>query len=89
MKIAQVEADTTWERKINKAVWRGTAWFDPDWDMGLRPKLITATEGKEWADVELWGQGHEGENNTIAIEDFCRYKYIIYAEVCRDFIFNV
>ena len=80
-KIEHIEATTTWEQKINKAVWRGTEWFDPDWDMGLRPKLVKATEGKEWADVQLWGQGQEEKNNTIAIEDFCKYKYIIYAEV--------
>jgi hypothetical protein len=80
-KIEQIEEHTRWAEKINKAVWRGTAWFNPDWDMGLRLKLVNATGGKEWADVQLWGQGHEGENNTIAIEDFCQYKYIIYAEV--------
>ncbi|KAG0650419.1 hypothetical protein D0Z07_2927 [Hyphodiscus hymeniophilus] len=79
-KIDEIEAHTTWHEKIDKAVWRGTAWFDPDWDMGLRPKLVKATEGKEWADVQLWGQGQEGKNNTLAIEDFCRNKYIIYAE---------
>lgn len=81
VKIEQLERDTSWREKINKAVWRGTAWFDPDWDMALRSKLVTATEGKQWADVQFWGQGQEEKNNTIAIEEFCRYKYIIYAEV--------
>jgi hypothetical protein len=80
-KIEQIEEDIPWNNKISKAVWRGTEWFDPDWDMGLRPKLVKITEGKKWANVQLWGQGHEAENNTIQIQDFCRYKYIIYAEV--------
>jgi len=67
-----------WEEKIDQAVWRGTAWFNPIWDIGLRPKLLDTTKGKEWADVEIW---KEGGGNTIPVDGFCRYKYIIYAEV--------
>jgi len=75
-KIGRIERSTPWEEKIDKAAWRGTAWFDPDWSIALRPQLVELAGGKEWADVELWDE----ESNTIAIEDFCRYKYIIYAE---------
>lgn len=85
-KIEKIERDLKWDEKISKAVWRGTAWFNPDWNMGLRPKLLEVTEGKEWADVQLWGQGQEEKNNTIGIDEFCRYKYIVYAEVCEEYL---
>lgn len=71
-----MEQETPWESKIDKAVWRGTPWFNPDWSIGLRPKLINVTEGEDWADVE-----YTEERNMINIEDFCKYKYIVYAEV--------
>ena len=83
-KIARVERGTPWEKKVDKAVWRGTAWFDPEWNPGLRPKLIEAAGEKEWADVEIWS---EEKNNTLAIEECCKYKYIIYAEVSNLFGF--
>jgi hypothetical protein len=80
-KIERIEKGAPWEKKIKKAVWRGTTWFSPDWNPGLRPNLVEVAGGKEWADVELWGQGQE-QNNTIPIEEFCRYRYIVYTEVC-------
>lgn len=78
VRIGEVEKDTEWENKIDKAVWRGTQWFGPDWRPGLRISLVEVGKGQEWADVEVWS---EGQNNTLSIEDFCKYKYIIYAEV--------
>lgn len=78
-KIEEIEQAISWTEKIDKAVWRGTAWFNPDWSPGLRPKLVSITEGKKWADVAIWSG--EGDANTINITDFCKYKYIIYTEV--------
>jgi hypothetical protein len=80
-KIENREEFMHWENKLDIAGWRGTAWFNPEWSPGLRPRLLEITDKKEWADVETWGQGHIGLDNTVRIEEFCRYKYIIYAEV--------
>lgn len=83
-RIDESERNVRWADKIDRAVWRGTPWFNPEWSAGLRPKLLEVTEGKDWADVQAWGQGRDPEN-TLSIEEFCRYKYIIYAEVGRIF----
>jgi hypothetical protein len=82
-KIERVERETPWESKIDKAVWRGTSGFNPINNHNLRPNLIHLAAGKEWADVENFVV--EGVNkpptNVLSIEEFCRYKYIIYTEV--------
>ena len=72
-----------WEDKIDKAIWRGTGQFNSVGNIALRPNLLEATKGKSWADVELleWGNNGVDAKNAIGIEDFCRYKYIIYTEV--------
>lgn len=81
--IARVEGETPWEKKIAKAVWRGTVWFNSVTNANLRPKLLQVTKGKQWADVEetKWQDSGMGASNSIAIHDFCRYKYILYTEV--------
>lgn len=82
-KIEVLEEKTPWEKKIGKAVWRGTVWFNSVLNTNLRPKLLQTTKGKEWADVEelqLENQGMTAKN-SINIHDFCKYKYIIYTEV--------
>jgi hypothetical protein len=80
LKIERVENSRSFKDKIDKAVWRGTPWFNPDWKMGLRPMLIEIANGREWADVEAWGLG-QAQNNSISADGFCKYKYIIYTEV--------
>jgi hypothetical protein len=82
-RISFVEASTPWSKKIDKVVWRGTAWFNSVGNTNLRPKLLEVTKGKEWADVEdlKWYNNGEKARNSIDIEDFCKYKYIIYTEV--------
>ena len=86
-KILVVERETPWEEKIDKAVWRGTAWFNSVGNTQLRPMLLERSKGKEWADVETlkWESGGEKAANAIPIEEFCRYKYIIYTEVTSTF----
>ncbi|KAF2503253.1 hypothetical protein BU16DRAFT_569124 [Lophium mytilinum] len=81
-KIAFVEETIPWESKVDKAVWRGTPWFNPAGSPNLRPGLLEAAGGqKQWADVQSlkWESGGKAKN-AIAIEDFCKYKYVIYAE---------
>jgi hypothetical protein len=66
-----------WDRKIPQAVWRGTPWFNsPTSGSGrMRQDLLTATRNKTWADVEATTGG-----NALPIEDFCRYRYVVYTE---------
>jgi hypothetical protein len=90
-KISDIEDSTPWEKKIDKVVWRGTAWFNSVGNTNLRPKLLEVTKGKDWANVEdlVWFNNGEKAKNSIPIEDFCKYKYIVYTEVINSppFIF--
>ncbi|KAL2126750.1 hypothetical protein VTI74DRAFT_293 [Chaetomium olivicolor] len=75
-----------WQAKTGKAVWRGTAWFNSVHSPRLRQNLVAAARGQPWADVEPleWtsGAGSSGGNasNALAIEEFCRYKYVVHTE---------
>jgi hypothetical protein len=65
-----------WDVKENKAIWRGTVWFNPLGYPNLRKNLIAVTKGHtEWANVAPLNA-----TNALSIEDFCRYKYIVYTE---------
>lgn len=81
--IDKIEKKTLWDDKIDKAVWRGTGQFNSVGNIALRPNLLHATKDKPWADVELleWGTNAVDAKNAIRIEDFCKYKFIIYTEV--------
>ncbi|KAF2660233.1 hypothetical protein K491DRAFT_712006 [Lophiostoma macrostomum CBS 122681] len=67
----------SWANKTDKAVWRGTPWFNPISQPRLRQDLIHHTKGKEWADVKPL---QPEPQHKIEIEDFCRYKYLLYTE---------
>ena len=86
-RIATVESSTPWSKKIDRVVWRGTAWFNSVGNTNLRPKLLEVAKGKEWADVEdlKWYTNGDKASNSLLIEDFCKYKYIIYTEVSNPF----
>ena len=75
-RIDQVEAEMSWDEKISKVVWRGTPHFNPLGNPRLRQNLLETVKGKEWADVEGTKDG-----KWLRMEDFCRYKYIVYTEV--------
>ncbi|OTB00653.1 hypothetical protein M426DRAFT_75656 [Hypoxylon sp. CI-4A] len=67
----------TTHSKIPRAVWRGTTWFNNPRAGRLRQDLVAGTRDKPWADVEaLHGNG----SNALGIEDFCRYRYVVYTE---------
>ncbi|PSR97700.1 glycosyl transferase family 90-domain-containing protein, partial [Coniella lustricola] len=93
--IGELESSLPFASKIPKAIWRGTAWFNSVQNPRLRQNLLGATADKPWADVEAltWdtvpgggqaqAQGQAGErtaSNSLPIEDFCRYKYVLYTE---------
>lgn len=76
-RIASVEKAVPWEKKIDKSVWRGTPWFNPLGHPRLRQDLLKVSQHKEWAEVAALNQSSD---NKLAIEDFCRYRYIVYTE---------
>ncbi|KFY87769.1 hypothetical protein V500_06777, partial [Pseudogymnoascus sp. VKM F-4518 (FW-2643)] len=86
-KISRIEAATRWGEKIDKAVWRGTVWFSPIGNKDLRKALVRLGKGKGWADIEHVRDdarnattGVVVEGNKIPIEEFCKYKYVIYTD---------
>jgi hypothetical protein len=93
--ISKIEerTDWSWEKKIDKIVWRGTPWFNGLGIPDLRPKLVEETRGREWADVEAleWtGDGLGTARNALRVEEFCKFRFIAYTEVsleqaCDDF----
>ncbi|KAI0601321.1 hypothetical protein F4775DRAFT_589539 [Biscogniauxia sp. FL1348] len=82
-----------WDAKIPRAVWRGTTWFNSARAGRTRQDLVAVARGKPWADVEplRWTKtgGHQSDenkdtnnnkDNALPIEDFCRYRYVVYTE---------
>lgn len=77
-RITDVEREVSWEEKQDKVVWRGTVWFNPLGYPDLRKHLVATAQGEEkekWADVAALNA-----TNALKIEDFCRYKYVVYTE---------
>lgn len=63
-------------------------WFSPIGNKDLRKALVRLAKGKEWADIEHVRDdarnattGEVREGNRIPIEEFCKYKYVIYTDV--------
>ncbi|MCJ1307304.1 hypothetical protein MMC25_000950 [Agyrium rufum] len=82
-RIERIEAKhPKWSDKIPKAIWRGTEGFNPMWNTQLRPSLVRLARDKPWADVEPLHNSNPRvkNNNVVSIEDFCRWRYIIYTE---------
>ncbi|KAF2463598.1 uncharacterized protein BDR25DRAFT_337748 [Lindgomyces ingoldianus] len=80
-RISHIESSTPFPSKIDKAVWRGTIWFNPIGNPYLRSKLITTTTGKHWANIQKLEKDRDGEiTNSLNIEEFCKYKYVVYTE---------
>ncbi|CAK7210043.1 hypothetical protein SEUCBS140593_000695 [Sporothrix eucalyptigena] len=91
--VDRLERETypSFHDKIAKAVWRGTTWFNSVHNPRLRQNLLAVSKGQSWADVEAleWvggggskGAKDSGQNatNAMAIEDFCRYRYVLHTE---------
>ncbi|KAI6374647.1 hypothetical protein MCOR25_003110 [Pyricularia grisea] len=69
-----------WTNKTARAVWRGTVRFESALQPGLRRNLVqvaarAAAAGESWADVLPLN-----ESTAIAIQDFCRYRYVLHTE---------
>ena len=83
-KISAIGQITPWSHKMRKAIWRGTQSFNPVPNPELRPNLLRVSQGKPWSDIEALKMGDrtmEDNNNIIPIEEFCKYRYIVYTEV--------
>lgn len=83
--IAELEREYEgdgWRNKIGRAVWRGTTWFNSVHSPQMRQNLVAAARGRPWADVEPleWAGNSGNATNALAIEDFCRYKYVVHTE---------
>lgn len=69
--------DWSWSRKYNKLVWRGAT-------MGLevREKFISATQGKDWADVRAvtWHNDDSMRDDLLSMDAHCHYKYMAHTE---------
>ncbi|KAL1897360.1 hypothetical protein Sste5346_004096 [Sporothrix stenoceras] len=86
--IDRIEAEIPFSRKKPQAVWRGTTRFSSAHHPELRKALLTATHNQSWADVQALDWLPDGSNanamqeasNSLMIEDFCQYKYVIHTE---------
>lgn len=82
--ITALESSTPFSAKIPRAVWRGTTWFSSVHNPRLRANLVALARDQPWADVEPLAWDTAGAErtagNALAIEDFCRYKYVLYTE---------
>ncbi|KAK3402003.1 hypothetical protein B0T20DRAFT_403164 [Sordaria brevicollis] len=83
---SQFQGNRWHSHKDPRAVWRGTTWFNSIHNPQLRYKLVSTTKGKPWADVQAleWQSGNDNNKqnatNSLMIEDFCKYKYVIHTE---------
>ncbi|KAJ0386712.1 hypothetical protein COL922a_003786 [Colletotrichum nupharicola] len=79
-----IEAALPFHKKDQRAVWRGTAWFNNGASANPRSRqeLLKIAKDAEWADVQALEWTNQGEDaaNALNIEEFCRYKYIIHTE---------
>lgn len=90
--VDRMETELSFDQKDPRVVWRGTLGWNSAHYPGLREKLLRVTEGAGWADVQaLDGYGEVDQNgnvstpsNALMIEDFCRYKYVLYTEVSNE-----
>lgn len=73
---------SSWDHKTDQVIWRGTPWFNPLSYPRLRQHLLLATAAHPWSDVAALQRNSTapGYTNALKIEDFCRYKYVMYTE---------
>ncbi|KAF7190073.1 Protein O-glucosyltransferase 1 [Pseudocercospora fuligena] len=66
--------DSPLAKKIQKVVWRGATWTNPE----VREPLLNETEGQTWADVKA--MSWEDPASIMPMEAFCKYKYVVNTE---------
>ncbi|KAK8042231.1 hypothetical protein PG993_006754 [Apiospora rasikravindrae] len=74
----------SWRDKDPRVVWRGTAHFNNVRAGRMRQELLRTAAGKPWSDIAAlqWTttSGVNNASNALAIEDFCRYRYVVHTE---------
>lgn len=92
--ISKIEEEVPFAHKKPQAVWRGTTRFASAHHPELRQQLLEATRNQPWADVqaldwlpdvnnvtkEVNTLAMQEASNSLMIEDFCRYKYVVHTE---------
>jgi hypothetical protein len=83
--IHDIEAKLKFRNKDPRVVWRGTLGWNSAHYPNLREELLRAAENASWADVHAldWVGDERGNTtaaNALMVEDFCRYKYVLYTE---------
>ncbi|KAI0454611.1 glycosyl transferase family 90-domain-containing protein [Xylaria acuta] len=81
--IARIEDSLPFARKDPRVVWRGSARFNGVHQPTLRWDLLRATAGAETPGYGEQGNADtnpDGNATTLMIEDFCRYKYVLYTD---------
>ncbi|KAI0802916.1 glycosyl transferase family 90-domain-containing protein [Xylaria sp. FL0064] len=77
--ISRIEDNLPFARKDPRVVWRGSTRFNGAHNPTLRTDLLRVAGGAEWADVRAL-EGYDVNTTTLMIEDFCRYKYVLYTD---------
>ncbi|KAK7969439.1 hypothetical protein PG988_008512 [Apiospora saccharicola] len=72
----------SWRDKDTRAVWRGTAHFNNVRAGRMRQELLRTAAGQPWSDIEplQWTDGGANASNALAVEDFCRRRYVVHTE---------
>jgi len=86
--IDAIESRLPFSKKDPRAVWRGTKRYNSAHNPRLRDDLLRTTKDVPWADVQelKWDQIGSGADkranatNSLNIEDFCKYKYVLHTE---------
>lgn len=76
--VEAIEDVWSWDKKIPKAVWRGTFKTNKN-----REKLLQVSKGKDWADIRevTWrGQHMSPESDPLPMVEHCKYKFVLQTE---------
>jgi protein glucosyltransferase len=62
-----LESNLNWQRKIPRAVWRGTTHYN----QAIRDKLVETARDTTWGDVKVVSHG-ESDDNFLTLDAHCR-----------------
>ena len=75
--VRQVNLAYPWEKKYNKAVWRG----DASLNQGVRKQLISTAKDTAWGDVKVCDiYDAQTKQHCMTQDQLCRYKFPIHTE---------
>ena len=75
--VRQVNFAYPWEKKYNKAVWRG----DASLNQGVRKQLISTAKDTAWGDVKVCDiYDAQTKQHCMTQDQLCRYRFPIHTE---------